>query len=169
MPQTQQPSVPRTAPVIVSHPVATPAAAPAATLVEAAAPVIAAAPAVTQTQYHAQDEFGQYNFGYSDPNSARTETKTADGVVRGSYNYIDSEGRIQTVHYIADALGFRVAATNLPVAVQPVVYEAPEVEAARLEHLALYDQIKAERDQLRYDVVAREQEQTSARLWWLND
>ena len=65
-----------------------------------------------------QDELGQYNFGYSDPNSARTETKTADGVVRGSYNYLDTQGLIQTVHYVADALGFRVAATNLPAAPQ---------------------------------------------------
>ena len=38
--------------------------------------------------------------------------------MRGSYNYLDTEGRIQTVHYIADALGFRVAATNLPAAPQ---------------------------------------------------
>ena len=177
--QTKNPYVPRTAPVIVSQPVEARAVAPAPALVEtAAAPAIAAAPAVTQSQYHAQDEFGQYNFGYSDPNSARTETKTADGVVRGSYNYLDTNGRIQTVHYIADALGFRVAATNLPVAAQPVavgpqpvVYEAPEVEAARVEHLALYDKIKAERDQLRLDVVAREQEQTSnsTLLLWLND
>ena len=99
----------------------------------AAAP--AAAP-VTQSQYHAQDELGQYNFGYSDPNSARTETRTADGVVRGSYNYLDTAGQIQTVHYIADALGFRVAATNLPVAPQPV-------DAARAEHLALYAKVEA--------------------------
>ena len=81
--------------------------------------------------------------------------------MRGSYNYLDTEGRIQTVHYIADALGFRVAATNLPVApaqaAQPVAYGAPEVEAARAEHLALFDQIKAEREQLRLDVAAREQ------------
>ena len=80
--------------------------------------------------------------------------------MRGSYNYLDTEGRIQTVHYIADALGFRVAATNLPVAAQgpqPVAYAAPEVEAARAEHLALFDQIKAEREQLRLDVAAREQ------------
>ena len=86
-----------------------------------AAPAIAAGPAavataapVTQSQYHAQDELGQYNFGYADPNSARVETKTADGVVRGSYNYVDTNGQIQTVQYIADALGFRVAATNIP-------------------------------------------------------
>ena len=46
------------------------------------------------------------------------------------------------------------------------MYEAPEVEAARVEHLALYDKIKAERDQLRLAVVAREQGQNSTPLWY---
>merc|ERR1712106_774589 len=45
----------------------------------------------------------------------KSELKTADGVVRGAYSYIDSNGIVQTVNSIADALGFRVAATNLPV------------------------------------------------------
>ena len=136
--------------MIVSQPVveAAPAIAAGPAAVATAAPAPAAP--VTQSQYHAQDELGQYNFGYADPNSARVETKTADGVVRGSYNYVDTNGQIQTVQYVADALGFRVAATNLPVAPQPV-------EVAAAEHLALYDKIKAERDQLRLDVVAREQ------------
>ena len=145
--------------MIVSQPVveAAPAIAAGPAAVAAAAAPAPAAP-VTQSQYHAQDELGQYNFGYADPNSARVETKTADGVVRGSYNYLDTNGQIQTVQYVADALGFRVAATNLPVAPQPV-------ELAAAEHLALYDKIKAERDQLRLDVVAREQGGHSAPLW----
>merc|ERR1711902_220877 len=64
--------------------------------------------------------------------------KTADGVIRGAYSYVDSDGIVQTVNYIADALGFRVGATNLPVhhvdaepAAAPVVQAAaPVVEAA---------------------------------------
>ena len=36
-----------------------------------------------QSQYHMQDETGQYQFGYSDPNANRAETKSADGVVTG--------------------------------------------------------------------------------------
>merc|ERR1711978_198381 len=86
-----------------------PAAAPA--------PVVAAATPVdaTNSQYHAQDDFGQYNYGYSDPNSVKQEVKTADGVTRGSYSYVDANGIVQTVNYISDAMGFRVAATNLPV------------------------------------------------------
>lgn len=75
--------------------------------------------------------------------------KTLDGVTRGSYSYIDSNAQLQTVNYVADALGFRVAATNLPVApvdhnVAPVnndeapkqVEDTPEVKQARAEHLA---------------------------------
>merc|ERR1712001_754387 len=72
----------------------------------------------------------------------------------------DSNGIVQTVNYIADGLGFRVQATNLPVApvaelAQPVheyelpvapvfdgvapapVEDTPEVAAAKAEHLAL--------------------------------
>merc|ERR1711936_1263698 len=79
-------------------------------------------------------------------------------VVRGSYQYVDANGILQTAHYTADPInGFRVAATNLPVGpsvldtpalvgpvapeviplVAPVpVEETPEVAAARAEHLA---------------------------------
>ena len=33
----------------------------------------------------------------------------------GSYTYVDPEGKLQTVQYISDAFGFRVAGTNIPV------------------------------------------------------
>merc|ERR1712012_592290 len=118
--------------------------------VPAAAPVVASAPVVaaptpvdaTNSQYHAQDDFGQYNYGYSDPNSVKQEVKTADGVTRGSYSYVDANGIVQTVNYISDAMGFRVAATNLPVhnvegnAVEPVVQ--PEVAYAYLPYAQNY-------------------------------
>ncbi|XP_037092782.1 adult-specific rigid cuticular protein 15.5-like [Pollicipes pollicipes] len=73
-------------------------------------------PAAASKQHHVQDEWGQYSYGYASPNSAKKEIKSADGVVRGSYSYVDSFGIPQKVKYVADALGFRVAATNLPVA-----------------------------------------------------
>lgn len=81
-------------------------------------------------------------------------SRTADGITRGSYSYIDSNGIVQQVNYQADPVnGFRVAASNLPLApvaapVAPVVAAAPalvapvpvqdtpEVVAARAEHLA---------------------------------
>ena len=97
------------------------AAAPAASVVAAAppAPVVVAEPAVSvpvSTQHHAQSELGEYNYGYSNVNSAKVETKTADGVTRGSYSYVDANGVLQTTNYVSDPVyGFRVAATNIPV------------------------------------------------------
>nr|CAD7570919.1 unnamed protein product [Timema californicum] len=100
------------------------------------------------SQYHAQDELGQYSYGYSGGPSAKHETKTLDGVTRGGYSYIDANGIVQTVNYIADDVnGFRVAATNLPVAPASVVpaaslvaplpvQDTPEVAAAKVAHLA---------------------------------
>merc|ERR1711988_672217 len=79
-------------------------------------PVVSPVPAdLTNSQFHAQDDIGQYNYGYSSPTSTKQELKTADGVTRGSYSYLDANGVYQTVNYISDALGFKVAATNLPV------------------------------------------------------
>merc|ERR1711971_1162028 len=65
--------------------------------------------------FHAQDDLGQYNYGFAHPTQTKQEVKTADGVTRGGYSYIDANGIVQTVNYISDAMGFRVAATNLPV------------------------------------------------------
>jgi hypothetical protein len=80
--------------------------------------------APTTSQHHAQSELGEYNYGYSNENSAKTETRTIDGVTRGSYSYVDANNIVQRVDYIADdVFGFRVAATNLPVA--PVAAPVP--------------------------------------------
>merc|ERR1711981_47080 len=114
------------------------------------APIAPIAPVAPSSQFHAQDEFG---------------------VTRGSYQYVDANNVVQTVHYTADDVnGFRVAATNVPVApalvqadlpvgpeapavvplVAPVpVVETPEVAAARAEHLAAHEKAKA-------DVAAQE-------------
>merc|ERR1719154_781570 len=54
-----------------------------------------AAPAYTGSQFHAQDEFGNLNYGYS---------------------YVDANGALQQVQYVADGAGFRVADSRLPVA-----------------------------------------------------
>merc|ERR1712123_91812 len=129
----------------------------------APAPLPSAAP--PSNQFHAQDEFGQFSFGYENINSAKTETRDAFGVTRGSYQYVDANGLLQTVNYIADPVnGFRVAGTNIPVApsvsdvalpvapqvpvaeplIAPVpVLETPEVAAARAEHLAAHEEAKA--------------------------
>ncbi|KAG8235991.1 hypothetical protein J437_LFUL016524 [Ladona fulva] len=118
--------------------------------VVAPAPIAYAGHLGVSSQYHAQDELGQYSYGYAGGPSAKSELKTFDGVTRGGYSYVDAEGKIQNVNYVADALGFRVAATNLPVA--PVAGPAPvletipdtvEVAAARAAHFAAHEEAKA--------------------------
>ncbi|XP_059610240.1 uncharacterized protein LOC132257389 [Phlebotomus argentipes] len=85
------------------------------------------------SQYHSQDQLGQYHYGYANQHSSKSELKTADGVTRGAYSYIDSHGKLQSVNYVSDGLGFRVAATNLP---KPApIADSPEIAAARQEHL----------------------------------
>merc|ERR1711971_497444 len=56
------------------------------------APIAPVAPIVEppSSQFHAQDEFGQFSFGYQNINSARSESKDAFGVTRGSYQYVDA-------------------------------------------------------------------------------
>jgi hypothetical protein len=61
-----------------------------------------------------QDALGGYNYGYATPTSSKQEFKTPDGVVQGTYSYVDANGVVQTVNYVSDAEGFKVAATNLP-------------------------------------------------------
>ena len=84
-------------------------------------------------------------------------------MTRGSYQYVDANGVLQTVNYISDDInGFRVAGTNIPVAPEAVAFagpvapiaapliapvapeETPEVAAARAEHLAAVEKAKAD-------------------------
>merc|ERR1739848_604844 len=115
------------------------------------------------SQFHAQDEFGQFSFGHAGGPVARTEARNGFGVTTGVYQYIDANGLLQSVQYVSDAAGFRVAGTNLPVApaapvVAPLVAptfnpeplvaptfnpeplkapeDTPEVKAAKAEHAA---------------------------------
>lgn len=110
-----------------------------------------------ESQYQALDQYGQYTFGFTGGDLARSETRGADGSVRGSYSYVDEEGRTQTQHYVADELGFRVTGTNLPRAPEvpaggaaaPVyeplptpqpVRDTPEVAAAKAAFLKAYNE-----------------------------
>merc|ERR1712004_59759 len=143
--------LPAAAPLVHSLPAAAPLAPQPLPLAPAPIPVPIQAPS---SQFHAQDEFGQFSFGYENINSAKTETKDAFGVTRGSYQYMDANGLVQTVNYIADDVnGFRVAGTNIPTApaalpaVLPAgpapVVETPEVAAARAAHLAAHEEALA--------------------------
>lgn len=97
------------------------------------------------SQYHSQDSYGQYVYGYVTPTSAKSETKSINGVTQGGYSYIDSNGILQSVHYTADPInGFRVAATNLPEDVPAVAY-------AKAQHLAQYEATKAEHSLAAYN------------------
>merc|ERR1711881_447184 len=83
------------------------------------------------SQFHAQDEFGQFSFGHAGGPSARTEARNAYGVTTGSYQYIDANGLLQTVNSIAAP----VFDLPLPVAVE----DTAEVAAAKAEFAAAYD------------------------------
>ncbi|XP_033611111.1 resuscitation-promoting factor RpfA isoform X2 [Cryptotermes secundus] len=112
-------SIARAAPVALAAPAPAVVAAPAPAVLAAPAPAFAvarAAPILSgSSQYQAQDTLGQYSYGYADSNSQKQEARAADGTTRGAYSYVDGHGLVQSVKYHADALGFRVAATNLPV------------------------------------------------------
>merc|ERR1712241_495634 len=115
------------APVAYNNVPYTYAPAPVAqTYAPAFAPV--PAPAVS-SQFAAQDEFG-------------------------NTHYVDANGVLQTVNYVADALGFRVADSRLPVhnpelPVAPVhngvapepVQDTPEVAAAKAEFAAAFEEV----------------------------
>lgn len=66
--------------------------------------------------HHTQDSLGQYDYSYVGDTSSKTESRSLDGTTRGAYSYVDANGLLQQVHYIADHNGFRVLATNLPEA-----------------------------------------------------
>ena len=78
-------------------------------------------------EFYQQDGFGGYNYGYSTDTSSKQEVRTPDGIVSGTYSYVDANGIVQTVNYVSDAEGFKVAATNLPRA--PVAAPAPAAVA----------------------------------------
>lgn len=53
-------------------------------------------------------------------------------------------GEAQTVNYVSDGLGFRVAATNVPEQVKPVdIPDAPDVAEAKAKLFALQEEHKA--------------------------
>ncbi len=74
---------------------------------------------VHASQYHAQNELGEASFGYSHPGQSSQTYQDPHGNQIGSYSYVDSMGKLNKVDYVADALGFRVVANNLPVGPLP--------------------------------------------------
>merc|ERR1712141_27176 len=77
---------------------------PASNLVSTASiRTVPAAP--TTSQFRREDEFRNFEFGYDNPNSARSEAGNAYGGVTGSYI---NKATGATINYIADGLGYRV-------------------------------------------------------------
>lgn len=110
-------------------------------------PAVFAAQSQIRSQYHDQDGLGSYNYGYNGDLSSKVESRSLDGVTRGSYNYVDANGRLQTVQYTADDTnGFRALATNLPnapvdaAAAPESVRDTPEVAQAKIEHYRAYNE-----------------------------
>lgn len=42
---------------------------------------------------------GQYEYGYANEHSAKTEFKSTDGVVHGTYSYIDANGKFYVTNF----------------------------------------------------------------------
>merc|ERR1711970_836658 len=119
------------APYAVASPYAIAAPAPVVTYEQniipdvAPAPVVQYAPIAVQpahvpteykSQYHSQDELGQFSFGHISADQAHHQVRDFTGAVQGSYTYIDADGEQVVAHYIADSNGFRVSSNALPVA-----------------------------------------------------
>jgi len=85
-----------------------------ATAVPLAGVVNTGASAVSRSE----DGLGNYAFGYNEDHATGgtfRKEKGGHGVQVGSYGLRDADGRVRTVNYVADALGFRASvSTNEP-------------------------------------------------------
>ncbi|KAB0791296.1 hypothetical protein PPYR_03096 [Photinus pyralis] len=85
-----------------------------------------------------------YAFGYAAGRFAghidrtHSEISTGDGVVKGTYSYVDPRHQIRTVDYIADKQGFRAVLNHSPL---PLPVDSPVVAAAKERHLQQYNAI----------------------------
>ncbi|CAG0922153.1 unnamed protein product [Notodromas monacha] len=99
------------------------------------APVVHKTAHVARSQYHSQDNFGQYSYGYAEPNGAKKETRHADGTVVGSYSHPLPDGSFLTNNYVADEYGFRSSlAPTAHKDFAPVVKAAYDVTAPIVAH-----------------------------------
>merc|ERR1711892_1346469 len=81
------------------------AAVPAVHAVHAVHAVAPAVPSIPSSQYHAQDEAGNYQYGYRNINSAREVAGNVhEHYEAGYYTDLDND---RTVQYVADSSGFR--------------------------------------------------------------
>ncbi|XP_018495730.1 altered inheritance of mitochondria protein 3 [Galendromus occidentalis] len=122
-PAFQQPTAPRSAPYVntaqLSYNAAAPAQNPGSSNLPSGSsptdkPAVYHPPAPVHYVSIGQKLEGDYKFGYetgkgsNGDESFRSETRDADGTVRGSYGYVDSNGKQITVHYEAGREGFKI-------------------------------------------------------------
>jgi len=69
---------------------------------------------VVSKQYHSQDEFGNYKYGYTNPNFEKHESGNANSEVKGHYSYIDENGNARRLYYVADEHGFHITGDDVP-------------------------------------------------------
>lgn len=129
----------------------------------------AVVPSIAASKYHAQDVLGQASFGHIEPFQSRAEVRDLTGDVRGSYSYVDPNGKVNVVEYSAGRGGFRVlGANNLPeapaVPVTPMlkapepVMDTPEVMAARAEFSRKFEEAKM--GKMPMEMMAEKKEET---------
>jgi len=68
---------------------------------------------VVSKQYHSQDEFGNYKYGYTNPNFEKHESGNANSEVKGHYSYIDKSGNARKLYYVADSHGFHITGDDV--------------------------------------------------------
>ncbi|XP_070530392.1 uncharacterized protein [Cardiocondyla obscurior] len=89
---------------------------------------------------------GVHAYSYAGGPSAKEEVRGLDGVTRGSYSYVDAHGILQSVFYVADEDGFRVAATNLPTD-NSLPHETNEVLLAKYAYSHEHAKATVEREE----------------------
>jgi len=67
-------------------------------------------------QFHSQDDFGNYAYGYTNDNSEKQEVgNTRSGQVKGHYTYVDGHGMNRRVDYVADNNGFHAKGDGIKI------------------------------------------------------
>ncbi|XP_053947509.1 pupal cuticle protein [Anastrepha ludens] len=95
--------------------------------------------AVSTQFQHLDPHSHTYSYGYADTNSQKQETRSHDGVTRGSYSYVDGSGHVQSLSYVADPHhGFNAVGTNLPKAPAPQATHFAAVHAAAAQSYVPY-------------------------------
>lgn len=97
---------------------------------------------------------GVHAYSYAGGPSAKEEVRGLDGVTRGSYSYLDAYGTLQSVFYVADEGGFRVAATNLPTD-GDLPRETGEVLLAKNAHLEEHARAAQEAQEAKEEITGR--------------